>query len=250
MRMLMVSTEYPPLNGGVGRYTSNLAHHLREFGVEVLIACDEKAKGEFPRIAPRNKLNSEVLLGVVRESAPDVVHVQFEPGLYGLDIDPRGLNATGTYIDSFYKHCTVPIVTTFHTTYSLHDWISQANLVKKHGRLGRLGIPMRFLVRLWKYSLSYKSFHNMNTNIMKKSRAGVVFSKYMAGVVPGTRVIYHGAEPAMSPVPSKQQARTYLSLPQEKKIALAFGFRTKAKGWGLLQKVDLPAELDYGYKLF
>lgn len=89
MRVLMVSTEYPPMPGGVGRYTANLTQAIRKTGVHVDVVCDKAGNGEFSGISPTNKQNSEVLLRMVDETAPDVVHVQFEPGLYGLVLDPR-----------------------------------------------------------------------------------------------------------------------------------------------------------------
>ena len=131
-------------------------------------------------------------------------------------------------------------MTTFHSTYNLHDWISQANLVKKHGRLGKFGIPLRF-VTLLKYSMSYRSFHNLNKQKLLKSRAGIVFSKYMSQML-GSRshVIYHGVEPVGPTNTTRSQARRNFSLPSEKRVALALGFRTRAKGWDLLERLDIP----------
>jgi hypothetical protein len=44
LRILMVSPEYPPINGGVGRYTYNLVQELKRHGVEVYVACDNRGK--------------------------------------------------------------------------------------------------------------------------------------------------------------------------------------------------------------
>ena len=41
-KILMVSTEYPPMRGGVGRYTFNLVRQLRKKGLNVLVASNEK----------------------------------------------------------------------------------------------------------------------------------------------------------------------------------------------------------------
>ena len=131
MQVLMVSTEYPPMPGGVGRYTSNLTNELRKDGLDVYVVCDEKGDGQYSGIAPKNPDNSDVLLKIVNDLKPDVVHVQFEPGLYGLILDPFDPKKSGTYIDPFYTKCKIPIVTTFHTGYSLGQWISQASLIKK-----------------------------------------------------------------------------------------------------------------------
>ena len=127
----MVSTEYPPMPGGVGRYTANLTSELRKAGLDVYVVCDEKGDGQYSGLSPKNPHNSDVLLKIVNDLKPDVVHVQFEPGLYGLILDPLDPKKSGTYIDSFYTKCKIPIVTTFHTGYSLGQWISQASLLKK-----------------------------------------------------------------------------------------------------------------------
>jgi glycosyltransferase involved in cell wall biosynthesis len=50
----MVSTEYPPMKGGVGRYTHNLSNSLRKLDVDVFVVCDINGMGEY-------RDNSEVL---------------------------------------------------------------------------------------------------------------------------------------------------------------------------------------------
>jgi glycosyltransferase involved in cell wall biosynthesis len=253
MKLLMVSTEYPPMPGGVGRYTANLTSELRKAGLDVYVVCDEKGNGQYSGLSPKNPHNSDVLLKIVNDLKPDVVHVQFEPGLYGLILDPLDPKKSGTYIDSFYTKCKIPIVTTFHTGYSLGQWISQASLIKKSGRIGKLGIPARALVRFWKYFLNYQAFNNLNKEKLRMSRAGIVFSHYMSERLDAStnddgnggnrcHVIYHGSEPAICPPLNKKDAREKFSLPQEQghRIALAHGFRTAGKGWDILEKMKMP----------
>jgi glycosyltransferase involved in cell wall biosynthesis len=237
----MVSTEYPPMPGGVGRYTAILTRELRKLGFDVYVACNDKGKGEFSGISPGNVKNSDVLLEIVDKIKPDVVHIQFEPGMYGLIIDPRDPRKSGTYIDSFYRKCKTPITTTFHSGYTLTQWMNQASLIKKSGRIGRLGIPLRFLIRFWKYFLNYKAFKNLNKDKLGLSRAGIVFSYYMSNILGGGRVIYHGAEPSIPPHPNnKKNARSMFSLPQDGRIALVLGFKTSTKGWDIIKKIDIP----------
>ena len=88
IRILMVSTEYPPMEGGVGRYTFNLTEELRRIGFEVYIACNGRGRGQFFGLSVNNPQNSNVLLKIIEEIRPDIVHVQYEPGLYGLEMDP------------------------------------------------------------------------------------------------------------------------------------------------------------------
>ena len=242
MKILMVSTEYPPMRGGVGRYASKLVEALRRTGrIEVEVVCNEDGGGEFAGISPTNERNSDVLLKIVEEeSRPDIVHVQFEPGLYGLKLNSRNPRASRTFIDSFYHRCKVPIVTTFHSAYTLREWMGQAMIVKREGRIGRLGIPARAAIKTWKHLVNYKAFHDINKEKLKLSYAGISFSKYMAGRIGGGHVIYHGAEPAILPSVPKAKAREIFSLPQDNMIALAIGFSTATKGWDILSRVDMP----------
>ena len=243
MKVLMVSTEYPPMRGGVGRYTSKLVQALRKTGdgIEVDAVCNEEGDGEFTGISPSNERNSDVLIKIVEEqSRPDVVHIQFEPGLYGLILNSANPSASRTFIDQFYPKCKVPIVTTFHSAYTLREWMGQAMIVKNEGRTGRFGIPARAAIKTWKHLVNYKAFHDINKEKLKLSYAGISFSKYMTGRIGGGHVIYHGAEPAILPSLPKAKAREVFSLPQDKMIAVAIGFSTATKGWDILSKIDMP----------
>lgn len=240
LRILMISTEYPPMHGGVGRYTANLVNALRKLTSEVYVVCDNEGDGDYRGISPANMNNSELLLDAVNDIKPDIVHIQFEPGLYGLVSDPANPKNTKTYIDSFYRKCKLPIVTTFHSVYTYEEWMSQVPLIKKTGRTGILGIPARALVLGWRSFLNYKAFVELNREKLKLSQVGISFSHHMSKLLGGTQVIYHGAEPALSLMQNKEEARRRLSLPQKKMIAVVIGFRTVTKGWDLLDKLPIP----------
>jgi glycosyltransferase involved in cell wall biosynthesis len=243
MKILMVSTEYPPMRGGVGRYAAKLVQALRkkDDGIEVEVVCNQDGNGEFTGISPSNQRNSDILLKIVEEeSRPDVVHVQFEPGLYGLVLDPANTSASRTFIDPFYRRCKVPIVTTFHSAYTLREWMGQAMIVKHHGRIGKVGIPLRAAIRTWKSLVNYEAFHDINKEKLNLSNAGICFSKYMSRRLGGGNIIYHGADPAVSAAVSKAEARGRFSLPQDKMIAVAIGFSTATKGWDILSKIEMP----------
>jgi glycosyltransferase involved in cell wall biosynthesis len=245
MRILMVSTEYPPMIGGVGRYTANLVSALRKLGMEVFVMCDKLGSGDFFGLSPKNTQNSEILLETADKIQPDIIHVQFEPGMYGLVIDNVNPTKTITHIDSFYRKSTFPIVTTFHTIYNFRQWISQGTHIKKTGKTKQFGVPLRFLVRLWKYSLSYKAFQDQSKKKLAQSKEGIVFSQYASKLIGGGKVIYHGAEPALVTVPDKKEARKSFSLPEgdvgkNPRVALALGYKTSNKGWDILGKTKLP----------
>jgi hypothetical protein len=177
----------------------------------------------------------------VNEIKPDIVHVQYDAGLYGLQIDPRNPSNTKTYIDSFYYRCReIPIVTTFHSGFSLSQWLNLATLVKKHGRIGKSGIPLRYIARLWKYFWSYQAFKKLNIQKLLMSDEGIVFSNYLRHLLGGGQVILHGAESRVIPKPSKVDARSYFSLPKQGRIALMTGFRTATKGWDIINRMEMP----------
>ena len=51
-KILMVSTEYLPMCGGVGRYTFNLVRQSTKKGLNVLVTSNEERDGDFFGLAP------------------------------------------------------------------------------------------------------------------------------------------------------------------------------------------------------
>jgi len=239
LKMLMVSTEYPPMHGGVGRYCERLVSALRKKGVQVLVVCNEQGSGDYKGISPHNKKNSRLLLELVKETKPDLVHVQFEQGLYGVHLNPINPLLTRTGLDPFYDYCNVPIVTTFHSAYNFKQWM---NLVVplNRPRLGRAGTYLRMAYDYWTHLVNYRSFNQLNKQKLGPKRAGIVFSNYLANLIPGTQLIYHGADPSVINPPSRKELRRLFSLPEEANIALASGFMTATKGWDVIRKMKVP----------
>jgi glycosyltransferase involved in cell wall biosynthesis len=271
IRILMVSPEYPPINGGVGRYTYNLVRELKRQGLEVYVACDNRGKGDYTVLSHDNIHNSEILLDLVNKIKPDVVHIQYEPGLYGLELYSLRPSSIHTTIDSFYNKCATPIVTTFHSEYNFKQWmripqikinkkeslsiLKKSTADKKYKLLSRISNSLDNINIYWKYLINYGAFRNQNKEKLVKSNAGIVFSDYMKAIIGAKRsnnmkssskvkLLYHGADPATSINGiSKKDARTrFPSLPQEDtgRIALAFGFMTVAKGWDIIEKMRVP----------
>jgi glycosyltransferase involved in cell wall biosynthesis len=262
-RILMVSTEYPPMQGGVGRYTENLTISLRKEGLEVYVLCNEKGNGNYYGLSTNNLDNPEVISRAVKDSSADLVHIQYEPGLYGLVLNsfpfPISPHKTTTTIDSFYSTSSVPIVTTFHSAYTFRQWMNLASIAESTSKMRKYA---SFLSRSWKRLVNYRSVHHLNKAKWAKSKANIVFSKYLASLIDGTNtssenstsstsdhdssiradseysVIYHGAEPISAL--SKREARSMFSFPEDKRIALALGFRTSTKGWDVLEKIKVP----------
>lgn len=236
----MVSTEYPPMHGGVGRYTFNLVRALRNKGSKVLVACNEEGDGDCFGLAPANDDNYQVLLEIVDKIHPDIVHIQYEHGLYGLVLNSFNPDKTRTNIDSFYDKCSVPIVTTFHTSFNFKQWMAMVVPIKSNNS-GKISHWGNKLLRYWTHFFNYQSFHDLNRRKLTKSAAGVVFSQYMKNKVGGGTIVYHGAESVIPFSVGKEQARLRFTLPKKGRIALAVGFRTATKGWDIFQKMDIPS---------
>jgi glycosyltransferase involved in cell wall biosynthesis len=229
------------MQGGVGRYCKKLVDSLRKEDVEVLVVSNEDGQGDFIGISPHNPDNSDILLKIVKECQPDVVHVQYEPGLYGIHLDPLNPNKTHTNIESFYRECKVPIVTTFHSAYTFKQWMKLVvPLVNK--KFGKIGTWLRMAYDYWTHFLNYRSFNSLNTQKIGPNRKGIVFSRYLANLIPGSHLIYHGSEPNLIPAPDKKEARRIFSLPEEGNIALALGFLTATKGLNIIRKMKVPAD--------
>jgi glycosyltransferase involved in cell wall biosynthesis len=239
MRVLMISTEYPPMQGGVGRYTKKLVDSLRSEGLKVFVVCNENGKGDFNGISPNNQDNSKVLLNIVKEVEPEVVHVQYEPGLYGIHLHPINPRKTQTNIELFYRECKVPIVTTFHSAYTFSEWMRLV-VPFNNRRFGRLGTFLRMMYDYWTHLLNHSSFNLLNKQKIGSNKAGVVLSNYLANIIPGSTLIYHGAEPATSSPLNRQETRKMFSLPEHTNIALAVGFTTATKGWDVIGKMKVP----------
>jgi glycosyltransferase involved in cell wall biosynthesis len=262
--VLMVSTEYPPMFGGIGRYTKNLSDALKKLGVGVYIACNERGNGDYFSLDAFNSHNSDVLMNIVDELSPDLVHIQLEHGLYGLKLGTIGPNRTSTNIDQFYEKCQVPIITTFHSAYPFTQWMRLARRFSMHPTyIDRKNLfhilPINIakqILEYWKRVLNYKSFSELNKRKMQKSKASIVFSDYLARLLLDNisnskynndlqnkcKIIYHGAEPKLRYAVTKEEARSVFSLPTDKsiKIALATGFATNTKGWDILKEMHIP----------
>jgi len=148
------------MQGGVGRYCKNLVNSLRNEDLEVLVVCNELGEGDFSGISPYNTNNSEVLLRLVKEVEPDLVHVQYEQGLYGLHLDPIDPRRTTTNIEFFYNHCRVPIVSTLHSVYTFGQWM-RLIVPLENRTFGRIGTLLGMAYDYWTHLLNYESFTSL-----------------------------------------------------------------------------------------
>lgn len=89
MKVLFVTGEFPPMQGGVGDYTRELGSALRDLGCEVDIATSTQAGPVegltvYPLIERWNWGCWRLLLDLVRQQRPDVVHIQYQAAAYAM----------------------------------------------------------------------------------------------------------------------------------------------------------------------
>jgi glycosyltransferase involved in cell wall biosynthesis len=231
MKVLVVSGEYPPMKGGVGRYTFNLVHALaKKSNIYVSVAISAAAATATappptplptpahtttattaaPAASPTNnkitvypsivrkgdKQNSDHLLQLVSETKPDIVNIQYERGLYEVDTTIRHTVwrlVHGSTLDRFYRKCPVPIVSTLHTVFPEEEYRSYVKdrALRKEGRFGFLPMPLRAAIRRWVMEQRY----DLLFEVVRLSDGIISPARTIKDVVRRGTVIYHGAEP-------------------------------------------------------
>lgn len=88
MRVLLITGEFPPMQGGVGDYTSEIARGMaREHAVRVLtsrLAAGNSSADVLPLAA---KWDWSIIPLVRQQSgqfAPDIIHIEYQTGAYGM----------------------------------------------------------------------------------------------------------------------------------------------------------------------
>lgn len=239
LKILMVSTEYPPMRGGVGRYTYNLVNALKNNNVSVKVVSGDNGDGDYRGISPFNKHNSKILLDKLDQVNPDIVHIQLEHGLYGFKLPFFPIKIKFS-LDEFYDKCKIPIVTTFHSSYDFKQWLNLIKCKSGKSKTSIFDTDLKLLYQKWLHIINYYTFYNLNIKIMKKSSSGIVFSRYLSTLIPGSEIIYHGSEPFNSNYFDKLEARKKLGLPIDSRIAVVVGFLTATKGLDIIKKMDIP----------
>lgn len=234
------------MQGGVGRYTSNLVHALSN-KAEVVVVCNKSNVNNednvYSLISTGDYDNSNAILKLMKDIRPDIVHIQYENALY-----ERGTTLSGivknrisyspkTTLDKFYLTSSVPTVTTLHTVYPYDEYIAyvRERIHEKEGRFRFLPVRFRAPIRRWVFDKGY----NLFTHITKFSNEIINLARATHDIVGRGRVIYHGGEPIPSDA-SREELREEFGLPRDKMLLLAFGYADSSKGLEILSKVELP----------
>lgn len=89
MKVLFVTGEFQPMQGGVGDYTRELGLALHDLGCDVQVASSTQA-GPVAGLTVHPLVESwswgcwRTILDLVRQERPDVVHVQYQAAAYGM----------------------------------------------------------------------------------------------------------------------------------------------------------------------
>lgn len=261
MKILVVSGEYPPMKGGVGRYTKNLVQaYAKKNNVEVCVAIGGNADVIIDRdqgssnvtiyrgvTRKGDKRNSDRLLHIVSETKPDIVSIQYERGLYEVDTTLKHTFwrlVQGSTLDRFFRLCPVPTVSTLHTVFPQDEYSAyiKDRAFRKEGRFGFLPQRLRAAIRTWVMEQRY----DLLLHIVSQSEGIISPARTLQEVVRRGTVIYHGAEPAIeiSSLPSlmnhKKEFRKELGLPLDGMFLLAFGYAGSYKGFDVLGNLVLP----------
>jgi len=111
MRVGFIST-HPPIECGIGTYTSYLNEALVRSGNETFVIAPFGAQGErvFPAYHPESDTMASQIFNISAELTPDIVHIQHEFGLYG---PQRGVQVIELIVR--YRLEDIPVVATLHT---------------------------------------------------------------------------------------------------------------------------------------
>ncbi len=130
MKVLFVTGEFPPMQGGVGDYTREIGLALRDLGCEIQVATSTQA-GPVPGLTVHPVVERwnwgcwRTLLDLVHQHQPDVVHVQYQAAAYGMhpaiNFWPRRLGSSRPRSVVTFHDLKVPYL--FPKAGSLRRWV-------------------------------------------------------------------------------------------------------------------------------
>jgi glycosyltransferase involved in cell wall biosynthesis len=273
LKILVVSGEYPPMKGGVGRYSHHLVNALKKadkknIQVYIVTSSDSEKTNtiiDSPQAAHDNTVNSisdynediyhgvtkkgdiknsDRLLALVQQLRPDIVNIQYERGLYEIDTSIGTMFRRilyGSTLDKFYKECPVPTVSTLHTLFPYHEYREyiKERALRKEGRFAFLPLPLRAAIRKWVMNQRY----DLLQEAVRLSSDIISPANTIHKIVKRGTVIYHGAEPAQSlSAANKEEFKKEFGLPNDKMLLLAFGYVGSYKGFDILDNLCMPKD--------
>ncbi len=216
MRILMVTGEFPPLEGGVGAFTDRISQAIIDQGhqVDILTSCNGIATTpatEASGATVHRTIGSWSLLGLrrlhrwIRKLQPDVVNVQYEPAAYGMQ---AGVNFAPSILG---RSGAFPWIVTFHD-------LLPPYLFPKAG-------PLRMWSVRW---LAHRAAGTIATN----QEDWAALQRMRGPSWPPLRLIPIGSNIHAHPLPrrNRQQWRAEFGLRPDDLLIGFFGFMNRTKG--------------------
>jgi len=135
MRVLFLTGEFPPMQGGVGDCTNETARALAARGVDVGVLTSDKAKSVdlhpssfrlHPLVKSWDWSSLRIIAQTIREFQPSIVHLQFQTAAFGMHpaiyFAPRLLSRNGKFAITFHD-LRPPYL--FPKAGFLRDWITR-----------------------------------------------------------------------------------------------------------------------------
>src|SRR5215208_1804550 len=234
MKVLVVSGEYPPMKGGVGRYTLNLVHALAEkSNIDVSVAISAAAAAAtaaapphplpppppafattattgapaarpksnkvtvYPGIVRKgDKQNSDHLLQLVSEIKPDIVNIQYERGLYEVDTTIRHTIWRLVHGSTLDRFYRKCPVPIVSTLHTVFPEEEYRSYVKDRAlrKEGRFGFLPMPLRAAIRRWVMEQRYHLL-LEVVRLSDGIISPARTIKDVVKRGTVIYHGAEP-------------------------------------------------------
>jgi glycosyltransferase involved in cell wall biosynthesis len=143
LRVLFLTGEFPPMQGGVGDCTNEIAKALAALGAEVQVLTSTKADGGrrkdenaalhpssfilHPSVKEWNWSSHRVIARIIREFAPDIVHIQYQTGAFAMhpaiDFAPRLLKSPNTKFVTTFHDLRVPYL--FPKAGRVREWVTR-----------------------------------------------------------------------------------------------------------------------------
>jgi len=141
MRVLFLTGEFPPMQGGVGDCTHEIACELVALGAEVRVLTSTQAvsgqrsavSGQrsavevLPIIKTWDWSSYRVIARVIEEFAPDIAHIQYQTGAFAMhpaiDFAPRLLKSSRTKFVVTFHDLRVPYL--FPKAGRVREWVTR-----------------------------------------------------------------------------------------------------------------------------
>lgn len=133
MRILLITGEFPPMQGGVGDCTHEIAKGLAALGAQVCVLTSTQAVSRqppavsvLPIIRHWGWSSHRVLARVLREFAPHVAHIQYQTAAFAMrpaiNFAPRFLKSPQTKFVTTFHDVRVPYL--FPKAGRIREWVT------------------------------------------------------------------------------------------------------------------------------